>query len=249
MGGRPHTVDLGWHEDARRPIIAYLDPFVRALVAGGAAPEAVASGVAARFRGKPLLLTAKHVLDGLDGRPLLLEIPGRFELGLSPEDVAVDEEADAAIVLLPAAAFAWNLPFVDLEAQHELTVRSGEVEIHVAMGFPWRESSVDRATATLKFMSVNYWGFENQDAYRLLCLPRKRFVTTSFDTKNAYRDGVRRQMKRPHGMSGGALWRLTADGVELAGILSRYEEARTKCAVSARISVLQALASELIAAG
>jgi hypothetical protein len=216
---------------------------------GGSVPEVVASGVAALFRGKPLLLTAKHVLDGLDGRSLLLEIPGRFEmLSLSPECVAVDEEADAAIVLLPAAALDWNLGFVDLEAQHGFAACGGEFEIHVAMGFPWRQSAVDRVTATINLTSVNYWGSENEDAYRLLRLPRERFVATSFDTKNTYRDGVRRQMKRPHGMSGGALWRLTADGVQLAGILSRYEEARTKCAVSARISVLQTLASELIPA-
>lgn len=242
----PQAVDLQWLDEAREPIIAHLDPFVRALVAGGRTPEAFASAVLATYRSQPVLLTAKHVLDGLEERHLLLELPGRFEpVSMSQDRVAENARADAAVVLLPPAALGWKVPFVHLEAQHATTARSGEVEIYVAMGFPWRESVLDRAGARLGLMSVNYWGFENQDAYRLLRLPREEFVTTSFDTKDAYRDGVKRQMKRPHGMSGGALWRLSEEGIELAGILTKYEEARTKCAVSARICVLQALAAEL----
>jgi hypothetical protein len=219
---------------------------VRALVAGGAAPELIASGVIASYRGRPLLLTAKHVLDGLDGRPLFLERPGYFErVPLPPDRIAVSEVADVAVVVLPLAARAWNLSFVDLESQDgEIRVR-GEGESYVAMGFPWRESIIDWEEAKLNLTSVNYWGIEDEKAYRLLRLPREDFVTTSFDQKNSYRDGVRRQMKRPHGMSGGALWRLTDEKIELAGILTRYEEARTKCAVSARVNVLQALASWL----
>jgi hypothetical protein len=119
----------------------------------------------------------------------------------------------------------------------------------VAIGFPWRESAVDRAREKLNLTSVNFWGVEDAKAYRLLRLPREDFVTTSFDQNNSYRNGVRRQMKRPHGMSGGGLWRLTGGRIELAGILSRYEEARTKCAVSARVCVLQSLASELTRQG
>lgn len=246
----PHMVDLGWHEEARVPILAYIDPLVRALVAGGQAPELVASSVVAMHRGQPVLLTAKHVLDRLEGRPLFLELPDRFEpVPLPPDRVAVNEVADAAVVLLPPAAPGWNLPFVDLEAQDGSAARREEVAVYVAMGFPWRESSMDRAREKLDLTSVNFWGVEDEKAYRLLRLPREDFVATSFDQKNSYRDGVRRQMKRPHGMSGGGLWRLTGGKMELAGILTRYEEERTKSAVSARISVLQALASELTRRG
>lgn len=246
----PHTVDLGWHEAARNPILAYIDPFVRALVAGGQAPELVASAVVATYHGQPVLLTAKHVLDELEGRPLFLELRTSFEpVPLSPDCVAVNEAADAAVVLLPAGAPGRNLPLVDLEAQAGTAARPGEIAVYVAMGFPWRESAMDRTREKLDLRSVNFWGVEDEKAYRLLRLPREDFVTTSFDQKNSYRDGVRRQMKRPHGMSGGGLWRLTGGKIELAGILTRYEEAWTKSAVSARITVLQALASELTRPG
>lgn len=190
------------------------------------------------------------MLDRLEARPLFVELPDSFEpVPLSPDRMAMNEAADAAVVLLPPAAAGWNLRYVDLETQDGTAARPGEVAVYVAMGFPWRESSMDRTREKLDLTSVNFWGVEDERAYRLLRLPREDFVTTSFDQKNSYRDGVRRQMKRPHGMSGGGLWRLTGGKIELAGILTRYEEARSKCAVSARISVLQALGSELTRGG
>ena len=247
---RPHTVDVGWLDEARDPILAYIDPYVRALVAGGPAPELIATGVLARHRGRPVLLSAKHVLDGLEGRPLLLELPDRFEpVPLSADRVALSTDADAAVVVLPPAALAWNLSFVDLESQGGTPAPRRAGEAYVATGFPWRESTIDRARGKLDLTSVSFWGVEDDRAYQLLGLRREDFVVTSFDQKNCYRDGVRRQMKRPHGMSGGGLWRLTAEKIELAGILTRCEEARTKAAVSARISVLEALASELTREG
>jgi hypothetical protein len=243
---RPHTVDLGWLEEAGAPILACIDPYVRALVAGGPAPEVIASGVLASYRGRPVLLTAKHALDGLEGRPLFVDLADRFEpVPLPPGRIAVNEDADAAVVVLPPAARVWNLPFVDLESQDGTAAPRGEGESYVAMGFPWRESTMYRTQGKLDLTLVRYWGVEDDSAYGLLRLRREDFVVTSFDQKNCYRGGVRRQMKRPHGMSGGGLWRLTGERIELAGILTRYEEENTKSAVSARVGVLQKLASEL----
>lgn len=83
-------------------------------------------------------------------------------------------------------------------------------------------------------------------AYRLYGKSREAFVATNFDLENSYRDGVKRRMRLPHGMSGGALWRLDEKGCELAGVLSEYRTERTKCVISAHVRRLEGLALRLL---
>jgi hypothetical protein len=241
------------------PITGHLSKFVRALAVSGkgSSLEAYASAVPAVYEGRPMLLTAKHVLDQLEGRRLYLEIPGHFQpLILSSAAIIEHPQADAAVILLPEGAFEWKIDFLHLDIQFEPPINEGEVEIFIAMGFPWRETTIDYKARTLGLKIVNYWSFENMEGYKLLRLPSHVFLTTGFDIKNAIQaqDGRMKEMKRPEGMSGGAVWRLWGPGTEypslqrgaLAGIICEYHRTPTKCLVSVRVGVFQALAAELV---
>jgi hypothetical protein len=235
----------------------YLSRFVRALVVSGrgSSLEAYASCVAATYKGHPVLLTAKHVLDDLASRRLFVEGESDFHhVMLRPEIVNVDEDADAAVIMLHGDAFGWGVDLLVLDDQFEPQIRDGEVEIFLSAGFPWRETELNFQNRTLEIKVVRYWAFEDSTAYGLLRRSRADLIITSFDTKNAYRDGHVQQMKAPHGMSGGALWRLWGPTTEypslarggLAGIMTEYQTTPTKCMISARIGVFQRLASELV---
>ncbi len=203
-----------------------------------------------------MLLTAKHVLERLDGRHLLLELPDRFEsVQIDPAALAENSQADSVVIALPAAALQWGIAFLVLDAQEEASLSDGDREIFVAMGFPVREAEQSMQQAKLGFGLLTYWSFEQPTAYRRLGLSPQTFLTTSFDRKNAFQAGMIRAMKKPEGMSGGALWRLWGPATEppslargaLAGILARYEVSPVKCMVSTRLTVLQKLAAELLA--
>jgi hypothetical protein len=221
----------------------------------GSSVEAYASSIPVTYKTRPILLTAKHVLDRLNGRRLYLETPDHFRLlALNPAFIAEDPQADAAAILLPEAAFQWNIDFLQLDIQFEPAVSEGEVGVFLAMGFPWKETTIDFKAGTLALKMVNYWSFENAEGYRLLRLSPQMFLTTGFDTKNAVQDGMTKQMKLPEGMSGGAVWRFWGSDTQypsleraaLAGMITEYHKTPVKCLVSARIGVLQALAADLV---
>ncbi|HEX6372194.1 MAG TPA: hypothetical protein VF006_24970 [Longimicrobium sp.] len=199
-----------------------------------------------------MLITAHHALSNLAGGTLLLEIPERFHgLNLNRDVLATNDQIDAAVILLPDTAFDWDIEFLNLDMQAEPPTRD-RPQMFVAMGFPWRETLVDYKARTLSLKTVNYWTIEKMDAYRLLHLSRDHFLLTNFDKEKALRGGVRRGMKAPHGMSGGALWRVwgfdggTSSGIGLAGILTEYRTTPTKCMVSARVEVVQTMIEELL---
>ncbi len=247
-----------WVPQMKEPIERHISTFVRALAAAphaNAAPEAWASAVSAIWGGRPMLLTAKHAIDALEGRVLLLELPDRFEpISLNPELVSTNNGADVAGLLLPDSSFQWGIPFLDLQIQREPGIDPGSLSIFVASGFPVRQSKVDGYRSKLLLTLQSYWSFENTEAYDRLGLSRDQFILTSFDRKRSVQAGIIRAMKLPHGMSGGALWRFWGSAQEppslaregLAGILTEYRVTPVKCLIAARLAVLQALARQLV---
>lgn len=246
-----------WLPQVKDPINDFLSRYVRALTAteGSSPPEAWASAVTVVWKDEPLLLTAKHVIDQLDGRQLLLEVPDRFEpIVVRSELLAENSTADAVAIRLPAQSVHWGIQFVILDLEHEPSLDEADIEIFIAMGFPTRETARDARSAQLDLTSVSYWSFEHRDAYRLLKLSPSDCLAIKYDRRQSFQHGISRAMKKPHGMSGGALWRLWGSRTEvpslsrhgLAGILTEYRDFATKCMLSARLGVLEDLATQLV---
>lgn len=230
-----------------------LGPYVRGLVRHGAGrrPEVWASSIVTQLRDVPMLLTAKHVLDRSEGIPLLLEAPHGFEqLDLSPNQVRTDPTSDLAIVRLPAEALSWELSFLNLAAQCEARERPCEIAMYAAQGFPEREASVHVDRTRVELVVVAHWSFEHATACEDLGRPVERFIAVGFDRERAYQDGFVRAMKLPHGMSGGALWRVCGfqngvpeDGViSLAGVLIEQHYPEVRCLLATRVEVCFKLA-------
>lgn len=238
----PHTLDLSVF-DPLQPIADSLSRCVHGLAAES---QPYASAVAVVYHGRPLLFTAYHVVDGAVGRRLEIATPAGFEpLSLTPDVVAGDPEVDAAVVLLPEAAFGWGIDFWRLQEQRAAVAPPAET-FYLAMGYAARDVAVDRQAGTRHFVCRYYFCYENKEAYRLYGKSLDGFVATNFDLENSYRDEVKRWMRLPHGMSGGALWRMTEYGCELAGVLTEYQTERTKCLISAHVRRLEDLARRLI---
>lgn len=247
-----------WDPPFQKEIVDHLSRFVRAVTAdrpGSVRPEPWASTVPAVFGGRPMLLTASHVLRKLDDRQMFVEVPGRFQAVETDNSVVAQHPVvDAAVILLPDTSFEWGLDFLDLERQTSPEVHEGEVEIFLAMGFPIRETSHEGEARTLNVTLVNYRAFEHPGAYAALNLARSEYVITRFDRQQTYQKGLVRAMKLPHGMSGGGLWRFWSPDDEapspargaFAGILSEYRESPVKCMISIGVDVLQDLASRVV---
>ena len=251
------SVLTSWLPQVKDPINDFLSRYVCALttVEGNSPPEAWASAVTVVWKDQPLLLTAKHVIDQLDGRQLLLEVPDRFEpIVVCPDLLAANSTADAVAIRLPPQSVHWGIQFVILDLEHEPALDKADIEIFVAMGFPTRETARAAGEAQLALSSVNYWSLEHRDAYRLLKLSPSDCLAIKYDRKRSFQHGIPRAMKKPHGMSGGALWRLWGPQTEvpslrrhgLAGVLTEYRDFATKCMLSARLGVLEDLAKQLI---
>lgn len=246
-----------WLPQVQAAVIDYLSRFVRALALANSRlePEAWASAVPVTLAGRPILLTAKHALDRAADRPILLETPSHFlPIRLDPALRADSDEIDSTAIALPKEAFDWGIEFLVLEDQHEPRLTERDIEIFVALGFPFRESTVNRDLRRLELRPVSYWAFEAVDAYRPLRLDKTKWVAMRFDRKGAYRGGYRQAMKLPHGMSGGALWRLwgprdqvpSPPQVALAGILIEHRTSPAKCILSARLTAVRSLARNLL---
>lgn len=246
-----------WLPAAQSAVTDHLSRFVRALAADRPTsdPEAWASAVPVVLAGRPMLLTAKHAIDGLDGRRLLVETPSHFvPLLLDSSCRADSEELDVTAISLPASALNWGFDFLDLEVQHEPEISSSEVEIFIAMGFPWRETAASKVDLQLELRVVSYWTFEAKEAYAALGLSPTNWVLTKFDRERAYQAGYPRAMKKPHGMSGGPLWRFWGPSDSMpslargafAGILVEYRKGSVKCMLSARLNPVRAVARKLL---
>ena len=246
-----------WLPAAKAEIRDHLARFVRFLAADQApsTPEAWASTVPVAVAGTPILLTAKHVVDRLQDRRLLLEVPDRFQPIDLRLGVASSEEVDVAAIQLPASAFDWGIEFLNLDTQHEPQLAHGEVEIFVGMGFPVRETSLDLKRANINLHVLDYWSFEAADLYETLHLDPEFWLLTDFHRKRAYRDGLQQAMKLPHGMSGGGMWRFWGPDTDfptlargaLAGIMVEYRQSDAKCFLSARLEAVKDVARGLMA--
>jgi len=246
-----------WLPQIKEPINSYLSRYVRALAAQEESlpPEAWASAVTAIYSGQPILLTAKHVLDRLAGRRLLLEGPNHFQhIPVAPDSLAANEAADAVAIRLPPQSLDWGIQFLVLDMQQEPALAVGDMEIFVAMGFPTRETERHVQQRQLALTSVSYWTFEHHDGCRLLRRSASDCLAIKYDRERSFQYGTQRNLKKPHGMSGGALWRLWGPVTEppslsrhaLAGVLTEYHESPAKFMLSARVSVAQSLGAQLI---
>ncbi len=246
-----------WLPEVQKPLTNRLERFVRALAAGkgNGGLEPWASTVPVVLDGHPMLLTAKHAVDRLEGKDLFLEIPDRyfFPVSLDPHVRADSDDLDISVVALPMSSLDIGIDFLNLNVQHEPQLDEGEHEIFVAMGFPERETELKRSSATLELKVVNYWSFEASAAYEQHGIDRDDWVLTRFNRGKAYQNGFLRAMKKPHGMSGGALWRFwgpadelpTLGRVALAGVLVEYRESGANIMVSARLGPVRILAQGL----
>jgi hypothetical protein len=143
---------------------------------------------------------------------------------------------------------------VDLNVEEESDLLEDEVDVFVAAGFPVREAVANWRAEHLELTPVTFWAFEAIDAYSSLELGPSKWILTRFDRERAYKGGYVQAMKLPHGMSGGALFRLRAPRdqipslarVSLAGILVEYRTAPAKCMVSARLEAVRSVAEQLI---
>lgn len=226
-----------------------------AIDAPGERVEAFGSCVPAVLGGKPLMLTAKHVLDRIGGRRPLLEVDGRFQPLSGSLRSADSEEVDVSVLELPDESVDWGLDFVDLNLEREPTLGPDEVEILVSMGFPIADSQSLTETEQLALKRITYWSFEAEAAYEPLSLDRRRSIAAKYDRKRSFEEGEQKMPKQPYGMSGGAMWRFwgphtefpTLDRCGLAGVLVSYHEGTAKCMVAGRLCVLQDLATRLLA--
>jgi hypothetical protein len=230
--------------------------FVRALLAGhpGKILHPYASGVTVSFGGRPMLLTANHNLTRLEGRRLVMEVADDFvDLRLS-WPVAQSVELDVAVYELPSAARNWGVPFLNLEAHLDRRPESDDTQLLVACGFPWKESEVLAGQQRVRLQPINHRSFEAPELYKRLRWDPQLFIASRFDRKKTVRDGERRAMKQPYGMSGGALWRfwynplqpLSLDRWSLAGILLEFHEESKKCMKSAKIQAVADVCQALI---
>lgn len=221
--------------------------------APGGRVEAFGSCVPAVFDDKPVLLTAKHVLDRIGKRRPLLELDDRFQPVGDQLRSADSEEIDVSVLELPAAALEWGLEFLDLEREHEPALRPGDIEILVAMGYPVADSEQLPSSDQLALKRINYWSFEAAEAYAALGLDEAKWIASKYDRKESFEGGVKKMPKKPYGMSGGAMWRFwgprtempTLDRCGLAGILVEFREGSVKCMLAGRLAVMQDLAGRL----
>lgn len=228
----------------REPIIERLKPLVRCLATEtqGNPVEAWGSAVSVEIHGVPLLLTAKHVLDRLDGRTLLLEAPTDFHaIDLT---APVSREAwDLACIRLPDSAKAWGIPFVDLSAQESPSLLQDDIEVFAGFGFPVRYTQPNPGRERLELKVINYWSFAAPELHDSLGWSPIDRLITRFARTRAYRNGRLEAMRLPHGMSGGPIWRFwgpddqppTLDRCALAGILLEYREGKAGCLIAAPI--------------
>lgn len=244
-----------WTLKAREKVQDDLSRFVRCVGVDspGGWVEAFGSCVPALFARKPYLLTAKHVLDRIGTRRVLLELGDRFQPIGGQLRSADSEELDVSVLELPLVALEWGLDFVDLEREREPVIGPEGVEILVAMGYPIADSELLPATDQLALKRINYWSFESEGAYSAMKRDRLKWIASKYDRKQSFEAGVQRMPKKPHGMSGGAMWRFwgartempTLERFGLAGILVSYHEDSCKCMFAARLGVLQDLAKRL----
>jgi hypothetical protein len=169
---------------------------------------------------------------------------------------ADSEEVDVSVLELPNVALGWGLEFIDLAAQREPIIRPNDVDILVGMGYPIADAEQLRQTEQLALKRINYWSFEATRAYAALSRDRAKWIASTYDRKQSYEDGVKKMPKKPHGMSGGALWRFwgpsdempTLNRFALAGVLVSYHEGSAKCMLAGRLCVLQDLVTRLSSA-
>jgi hypothetical protein len=246
-----------WLPGVKAPIEARLSRYVRSLAAEHTNEilQAWASCVIVTGRDRRLLLTAKHAIDRLDGRGLFVEALDRFEpIPLSTNIIAEHSGADVTVVELPEVAREWGLDALVLESQSGPQLSNDELELFCAMGFPVRESALDFEAAQLNMKTVSYWSFEHHDAYRLLKVSPAQHVATKFDRQHAYQYGMVRTMKKPEGMSGGALWRFwgpsdelpSLSRVALAGIITDWKQSPARCILSTRVGLINRIIAEAL---
>ena len=161
MARKPKTFPelQSWLPAAQSAVTDHLSRFVRALAADGPGidPEALASGVPVVLSGQPILLTAKHALDELRGRRLLMETASDFvPLSLEPGWCADSVHLDITALRLPSSALQWGIDFLDLDVQFEPAISNSEVEVFIAMGFPWRETRANSEALQLELKVVSW---------------------------------------------------------------------------------------------
>ena len=255
MTGRNRFEIPSWALEARDKASDDLARHVRCIGidAPGGRVEAFGSCVPAVFNDKLLLLTAKHVLDRIGTRRLLLELGDRFQPVGGRLRSADSDEVDVSVLELPETALEWGLEFLDLEREREPVLCEGDVEILVAMGYPVADSEELPSNDQLALKRINYWSFEAADAYAELELDAAKWIASKYDRKESFEGGVKKMPKKPYGMSGGAMWRFwgpstevpTLDRCGLAGILVEFHEGSVKCMLAGRLAVIQDLAGRL----
>jgi len=234
----------------RRVLSDRVERFSRMLVASDPrSPEPIASSLAAMLDGRPMLVTAAHTLRSLGDRQLLAARDSTFT-EVSTDSVVVDDDHDIAVLPLPMSAKRWGIDFLYLDRQFEPELTS-EKEWFLGVGFPWREAQHHRPSSTVRYRVVNYWGFEATEAYAPTKLSRTDWLLTRFRRTRSVREGRIEAMKKPHGMSGGPMWRFWAPpdqppslrDASLAGIMVEYSEGTWQYIQSARLEHVQQLAA------
>lgn len=218
----------------------YVTPLYRMCASN--VPELGGTGTWLQVAEEKFLVTAAHVIDeGFIWFPMSkgfkrLASPGVIT---NPHTGCRDKDrGDFAIFHLLPEDIAAKHPF------HEF-VRMSDIDVNLNyrirdkyefVGFPWRREKRDRTTnqITPGFMSVTSESV-SEKTFGLLGLSIYMHVVIAFDRKKMMHNGLRITAPLPHGMSGGAVWKVY-EGSEMRKLSAIAIEYRNNSLIGSRIS-------------
>lgn len=220
----------------------------------GGLPELVGTCLAVRIGEYPILLTAGHVLDLADERPLaivvdneLREIRGEVtRFRPVPERAAGGDHIDVgAVILTPECTPNDLLSLVDLQL---IIPPHAPVDAYMVMGYP---CSRNRDSLQGEQFRARLYHFLTKEAstegYRTLDRDPADQIVLHFNRKDVWRPEGRFTAPNLNGISGGGVWHLAPESgiplpqAELAAIaVEWHDKARVKHVLSTRIRPLVA---------
>lgn len=229
-------------------MVDWLEPRVRVLYQHrrGGVPELIGSGVLLMRSGYRYLVTAAHLCESAEDSVLMLATDDEIvPLSGGSIEWARNEDADLAVAQLPDDSGLWPVSW--FEWSDVIPKLPPDRLPFFAFGFPWREQVVDLSTSSLGAKGVGYGTMECEaSAYHRFGFDSSTNLLLMFNRRQALQDGETRAMKKPQGMSGGAVV-LAASYLEpapdapanrLCAILTECREGKRGALVSVRMHVV-----------
>jgi len=235
----------------------YTKPFIASIVRGESEPANNPHvGTALRLdAGRMCIVTAAHVLDAAAksaSRVAVTAAYGAPPAVLAPTPIAIDRDADLAVLLAPdnypvGRDDFWSIRRVDVSEQK---LSNDYLVVH---GFPGVRSTYSSRAKGLFNASLPYGAMKRED--RLPANLRSFQFAMDFDEANFRApDGRPADWLEPHGLSGSPVWRIGASGgrvgewsperCSLVGIVTQWWPDE-KILVATKIAALTKLVANL----